>query len=48
MAHYYAFMMKVSKASAPETCVKVAGQDPQWMDAMKEEMQALVENNAWE
>ena len=47
MVHHYVLMLELPKVRKPKTYVEVA-QDPRWVDAMKEEMSALVENGKWE
>ena len=47
MAHHYAFMMKVAADQEPET-YKEAAQDPRWIEAMREEMRALFDNDTWD
>ena len=46
MAHHYAFMM-VTTDQEPET-YKEASQDPRWIEAMREEMRALFDNDTWD
>ena len=47
MAHHYAYMMKISEDREPETYAEAA-EDPRWIEAMREEMRALVENDTWD
>ena len=47
MAHHYAFMMKVASEQEPESFPEAA-RNPRWMEAMEEEMQALVDNGTWD
>ena len=47
MAHHYAFMMKVVVEQEPKKFTKAA-REPQRVEAMEEEMQALVDNDTWD
>ena len=47
MAYHYAFMMKVAIVREPENFFE-AVKDPQWVEAMNEEMQALSKNETWD
>ena len=47
MAHHYAYMKKVAEDREPETYTEVA-EDLRWIEAMREEMRALVENDTWD
>mgnify|MGYP000580167673 CR=1 FL=1 len=47
MAYHYAFMMKVATVQEPETFSETA-KDPQQVEAMNEEMQALSKNETWD
>ena len=43
MAYHYAFMMKIALVREPETFSKAA-KDPQWVEVMNKEMEALRKN----
>ena len=47
MAYHYAFMMKVETIREPESFSETA-KDPQWVEAMNEEMQSLNKNETWD
>ena len=47
MAYHYAYMMKVTSVRKPETFSEAA-QDPRWVAAMNEEMEALCKNETWD
>ena len=47
MAYHYALMIKVATTREPVTFSKAA-QDPQWIEAMKDEIQALNKKETWD
>ena len=47
MAHHHTFMMKVEADQEPET-YKEAAQDPRRIEAMREEMHTLFDNDTWD
>ena len=47
MAHHYAYMMKIREDCQPETYTEAA-EDPWWIEAIREEIRALVENDTWD
>ena len=47
MVHHYTYIMKVAEDCEPETYSEAA-KDPCWIEEMREEMHALVENDPWD
>ena len=47
MAHHFAFIMKVAAEREPKDFSEEA-RDPQWIEVIDKEIQALVDNETWD